>query len=917
MEADTSAPLRVDFAAPQPPLGGEREEVPPPLFALGPAVARPSRAAAAASPPLHSPAATPLPPSAVLSARTGLQCEVSVGGQRSERLLFLPSPHSSPTRPFLLPFARLWTRPQRRGGAGSRSLHLRLELPDPSSPSAVRRVAVDVFGLWLDERWKAAEERREALDALYAPPPSPLSFAPPRIRVRAQLDEEQPTLAPSDGDGKGGGGGVRAALGGLRVALGEATDSPAVNWSEVRLRWSPSPASPHGRPSPALFDLRIRPLLLRSAELNARTGEVAVAELHWSDAGDVRRGVKRPMEEEGEDDSSDDPAPPTPPSLSPAACQALLRGGGEASSASSSGGDSSDSDDEPQMASTSPSAPLSFPFLADADYVHSVRLEALLLFHYRELRAFQRGNEWIQCDACSAYRRLPEWVRMDELPSVWVCRMNPNLLLDDCDRKGEEEEMGKRGDWVEDTCAVCEKGDGERCLVGGFGGWRRREEGGKKAKALAPSAALLHSSGAASRAASPPVKGGAAAVPPFPLLSAAPARSPRPLIGCAGPCCRSFHVECAGLTGPFSAPTHRHVDREWYCLSEDMEVLTDRGFMSRAEVFAACPELTASMDPAPMESHDALPFDGAVTTAPSLPAALMCWTPSPAEKEADAAAGIRHEQLKAYGGGHAPMQLRDSLGRYGRQCGGCGARVWSSTQKNASQALTRHIRVQHVEEVHSARPAERRASLSTASTASVDVSTDEELRLSQVVCSECDSGEDGEPMLLSSARCAARCRQATGLLTSATADEDANMDDEGFAIPPPVSRPPLARPASMPVGHVAVATSPRPKRPADLEWTEPRPPLRRLRRMSAPAGSLADAQPAFAAVDDFTFTPRGRSLSAASVDSLREACKVPAPAASPLRFASLDPSTGHLVYAPATALVVKTSHLAGGVHERG
>ena len=31
-----------------------------------------------------------------------------------------------------------------------------------------------------------------------------------------------------------------------------------------------------------------------------------------------------------------------------------------------------------------------------------------------------------------------------------------------------------------------------------------------------------------------------------------------------------------------------------YCLTEDMEVLTDRGFMSRAQVFAGCPELAAS-----------------------------------------------------------------------------------------------------------------------------------------------------------------------------------------------------------------------------------------------------------------------------------------------------------------------------------
>jgi len=52
-----------------------------------------------------------------------------------------------------------------------------------------------------------------------------------------------------------------------------------------------------------------------------------------------------------------------------------------------------------------------------------------------------------------------------------------------------------------------------------------------------------------------------------------------------------------------------------YCLSEDMQVLTDRGFLSRAEVFAACPELVASMPPAAVESDAALSFAGAAPAA--------------------------------------------------------------------------------------------------------------------------------------------------------------------------------------------------------------------------------------------------------------------------------------------------------------
>ena len=291
-----------------------------------------------------------------------------------------------------------------------------------------------------------------------------------------------------------------------------------------------------------------------------------------------------------------------------------------------------------------------------------------------------------------------------------------------------------------------------------------------------------------------------------------------------------------------------------YCLTEDMEVLTERGFMSRAAVFAACPELVACMAPAPMQSNVVLSFGGAVSRSRT---SSLCWKPSPAEEAADKAAGIRHDRLKAQYG-PSTVQLRDSKGRYGHQCAACGECVWSSTQAGSSAALSRHIRDDHSNE---ARPAGQLSPVSTAST--------------------------GRRPSLSTA---------------------------------PVEKPPMARPASMPVGHVA-------------------------RPVSAPSdgrrGSLT-----------YAFTPRDRSTSATFRDSMGDAYEAATgksmdattyeaatvaelrsdvmtavvmmcrwetrrgpstplvPRRLPLgrRCASLpfDPSTGHLVYLPATALVVNS-----------
>ena len=132
-----------------------------------------------------------------------------------------------------------------------------------------------------------------------------------------------------------------------------------------------------------------------------------------------------------------------------------------------------------------------------------------------------------------------------------------------------------------------------------------------------------------------------------------------------------------------------------YCLAEDMEVLTDRGFMSRAEVFAACPELAVPLADGTHEDYRNLPYVGVVSATKASP---LYWEPTPAEVAADAADGIRHVVVK---GGKAAVHLRDARGRYGRQCGICGPahRMWSTTQQNASSMLSRHNIKYHAAEL--------------------------------------------------------------------------------------------------------------------------------------------------------------------------------------------------------------------------
>ena len=275
------------------------------------------------------------------------------------------------------------------------------------------------------------------------------------------------------------------------------------------------------------------------------------------------------------------------------------------------------------------------------------------------------------------------------------------------------------------------------------------------------------------------------------------------------------------------------------CLAEDTEVLTDRGFMTRSEVFAACPELApSSPTAAPASDNDPLPFGGALFTRTVNP---LYWTPSAAEEKADEAAGIRHEQLTGPMSA-AAVQLRDAAGRHGRQGGLCGRRVWSVIEGEAGTQMYQHNTSAHPTEVAAASrtggPASVTSAASTSSTSRLSSPSSSSSysssspRLSATsVDDEGDQWTEPHPVL---GRLRRMSDSSVAVSTHAVG-EDVKMRDDSTPFPP--SMPPLARPASMPVGQVAAAG--------------------------------------------------------------------PAHPPSPLLFASLDPSTGHLVYLPATAITYK------------
>ena len=262
-----------------------------------------------------------------------------------------------------------------------------------------------------------------------------------------------------------------------------------------------------------------------------------------------------------------------------------------------------------------------------------------------------------------------------------------------------------------------------------------------------------------------------------------------------------------------------------YCLAEDTQVLTDRGFMSRAEVFAACPELAPpSPTAAPASDYDALPFGGAVYTREASP---LYWTPPAAEAEADAAPRIRYEKLNAPNVRSA-VQLRDSADRYGRQCGACSERVWSRvSQGGARTQLATHARLR--------RSAEKAAA--------------------------------------AAARCGGHAL-ADHPLPVHSGGGGAVVDRHGSHVLPPTIG------ATLPaVGDVR-----------GYGWRLVRPEAPITHGVALAAGAAAG----------------GGVDSGGEREVQRSADPRVTSAASPLRFASLDPSTGQLVYLPAAALTWKT-----------
>ena len=381
------------------------------------------------------------------------------------------------------------------------------------------------------------------------------------------------------------------------------------------------------------------------------------------------------------------------------------------------------------------------------------------------------------------------------------------------------------------------------------------------------------------------------------------------------------------------------------CLGEDTEVLTDRGFMSRAAVFAACPELAPSSPSASLSSADALPFSGAVRSTPILPTALMYWTPSAADQEKDAAAGIQHQRSRPRRGFVAVVLCDVNLRTYGRQCGGCGARVWGRTKERAASLL-----VQHIHSVHSELCA-RRASLSTTPTAS---STGQRLSLSSAgtplsatrslsssvtppsstrslvsdegegegdahddECCACGGGGD----LLCCDGCPSRWHLECVGLVEVPAGEwwcercerqrrDAVVTSMAASLRPS-SAPSAARPSSAASASAqqrrrsfsAATASTSDAEDEEEPATVARPTLARPASMplyqSTSSSTSADVRGEFMVdvVDEAV------PVSSAGVKEERKAVSPPSPQ---LLFASLDPSTGHLVYLPATALTWKT-----------
>ncbi|XP_056611497.1 MORC family CW-type zinc finger protein 3-like isoform X2 [Triplophysa dalaica] len=51
-------------------------------------------------------------------------------------------------------------------------------------------------------------------------------------------------------------------------------------------------------------------------------------------------------------------------------------------------------------------------------------------------------QNWVQCDDCMKWRKLPDGINPDKLPENWFCRMNPNTEYRECETPEEAEDNG-------------------------------------------------------------------------------------------------------------------------------------------------------------------------------------------------------------------------------------------------------------------------------------------------------------------------------------------------------------------------------------------------------------------------------------------------------------------------------------------
>ena len=276
-----------------------------------------------------------------------------------------------------------------------------------------------------------------------------------------------------------------------------------------------------------------------------------------------------------------------------------------------------------------------------------------------------------------------------------------------------------------------------------------------------------------------------------------------------------------------------------FCLSEDMQVLTDRGFMSRAEVFAACPELA----------------------------------PSSATARSSTSSGVAETDLDS----------RTSFG-----VAETGTRSSSSASSHSARSIC-----SAVPPVSRVGPSVGRLSASSSSLyPSVSSGAAD-----SVPCDVCGQSFPFDYYAEHQGECA-RCRSRSRSLYSDS--------------PPPSKRARLTHPtldslltrgrsqsadkSIVSVNHdddeVQVVDTP--------SCGGSRPPLGDITQTVAnrPAAAAAAARGAP--------VPSDLSSKADDEKSVDAARPRPAAPSSPLRFASLDPATGHLVYLTATALTWKT-----------